>query len=71
MPSGTALNDLAVLGPVDARKWELPPEYFPHELSVEEWSLPDGTHFFELSFKVDARRGARARSRSSMSCSIT
>ena len=52
LPSGTALNDLAVLGPVAARKWELPPETFPHKLSVEEWSLPDGTHFVELSFKV-------------------
>ena len=52
LPSGTALEDLAVLGPVDARKWDLPPETFPHKLSVEEWSLPDGTHFVELSFKV-------------------
>ena len=52
LPGATALNDLAVLGPVDARKWELPPEAFPHELSVEEWSLPDGPHFVELSFKV-------------------
>ena len=52
LPHGTSVNDLAVLGPVDARKWELPPETFPHKLSVEEWSLPDGTHFVELSFKV-------------------
>ena len=52
LPSGTSLNDLAVLGPVDARKWDLPPATFPHELSVEEWSLPDGSHFIELSFKV-------------------
>jgi hypothetical protein len=52
LPSGTSLNDLAVLGPVDARKWDLPPETFAHKLSVEEWSLPDGTHFVELSFKV-------------------
>jgi len=52
LPSGTSLSDLAVLGPVDARKWDLPPETFPHKLSVEEWSLPDGTHFIELSFKV-------------------
>ena len=51
LPSGTSLNDLAVLGPV-ARKWDLPPETFPHRLSVEEWSLPDGPHFVELSFKV-------------------
>ena len=52
LPSGVSLNDLVVLGPVDARKWDLPPETFPHKLSVEEWSLPDGTHFIELSFKV-------------------
>jgi hypothetical protein len=52
LPGGTSLNDLAVLGPVDARKWDLPPETFPHKLSVEEWLLPDGTHFIELSFKA-------------------
>ena len=63
LPDATALNDLSVLGPVHARKWELPPETFPHDLSVEEWSLPDGTHFLELSFKVapdeaDSAKGA-------------
>ena len=52
LPHGTSVGDLAVLGPVDARKWELPPEAFPHKLSVEEWSLPGGPHFVELSFKV-------------------
>jgi len=52
LPRGTSLNDLAVLGPVDARKWDLQPGTFPHTLAVEEWSLPDGTHFIELSFKV-------------------
>ena len=51
-PERITLNDLAVLGPVEARKWELPPDTFPHELAVEEWSLPDGPHFIELSFKV-------------------
>lgn len=66
LPAGTSLRDLAVLGPVDARKWELRPEAFPHDLSVEEWSLPDGTHFLELSFKaapgeaLDAQRAFRA-----------
>ena len=52
LPSATALDELAVLGPVDALKWELPPETFPYELAVEQWSLPDATHFVELSFKV-------------------
>ena len=38
-PDGTSLHDLVVLGPVDARKWDLDdPEGFPHTLSVEEWS---------------------------------
>ena len=60
LPSGTALDDLEVLGPVDARKWDLPPETFPHKLSVEQWSLPDGTHFLELSFKVTPDEAASA-----------
>jgi len=61
LPSATSLNDLAVLGPVDALKWDLPPEAFPHKLSVEEWSLPDGPHFVELSFKVAPDEAASAK----------
>jgi hypothetical protein len=54
-PDGTSLHELEVLGPVDARKWDLDhPTGFPHTLSVEEWSLPDATRFIELSFKVSA-----------------
>lgn len=66
-PDGISLPALRVLGPVDARKWDLDnPAGFPHPLSVEEWSLPDATHFLELSFKVapdaasDARTAFRA-----------
>lgn len=52
-PDGLSLRDLEVLGPVDARKWELDDlDGFPYTLVVEEWSLPDATHFIELSFKV-------------------
>jgi hypothetical protein len=52
-PRAIALDDLEVLGPVDARKWELEnPDGFPHSLGVEEWALPDATRFIELSFKV-------------------
>ena len=63
LPSGTSLHELAVFGPVDARKWELSPETFRYKLCVEEWSLPDGTHFVELSFKAapdDAQTAQRA-----------
>ena len=56
LPSATSLNDLAVLGPVDARKWELPPETFPHKLSVEEWSLPDGHPLRRALLQGGARR---------------
>jgi hypothetical protein len=53
-PEGIGLDALEVLGPVDARKWELDDlDGFPYTLYVEEWSLPDATHFIELSFKVD------------------
>ena len=60
LPRGTSLDDLAVLGPVDARKWDLPPELFEYGLSVEEWSLPDATSFLELSFKVPPDESERA-----------
>jgi hypothetical protein len=61
LPSGTSLDDLAVLGPVDAQKWEIPAGTFPHELAVEQWSLPDGTHFVELSFKVEPAEAQTAQ----------
>lgn len=54
-PDGISLHELEVLGPVDARKWDLDsPEGFPHKLNVEEWSLSEATRFIELSFKVSA-----------------
>ena len=61
-PDGISLNELEVLGPVDARKWDLDdPDGFPHTLSVEEWSLPDATRFIELSFKVPADEATDAQ----------
>jgi hypothetical protein len=53
LPDGTELKDLAVLGPVQARKWELPDSVFPLGLAVEEWTVDGGLHFVELSFKSD------------------
>jgi hypothetical protein len=61
-PDGVSLHELEVLGAVDARKWDLDnPEGFPHTLSVEEWSLPDASHFIELSFKVSADEASDAQ----------
>ena len=60
-PDAISLHELEVLGPVDARKWDLAnPEGFPHRLSVEEWSLPNATRFIELSFKVSADQASDA-----------
>jgi hypothetical protein len=51
-PIGLSWHELSVLGPVDVRKWELEPAGFPHEVTVEEWVLPDESDLIELSFKV-------------------
>ena len=51
-PIGISWDELSVLGPVDVRKWELEPAGFPHEITVEEWELPDESNFIELSIKV-------------------
>jgi hypothetical protein len=52
LPNGTSIDDLEVFGPIDALKWELRPNGFPHKLAVEEWTFTNGPHFIELSFKV-------------------
>ena len=62
LPAGTKLDDLKVLGPVDARKWVLPADVLPpFKLSVEEWSRPDANRFLELSFKAQRVNGERAQ----------
>ncbi len=52
-PRGVDWADLSVLGPVEVRQWKLEPKGFPHEVTVEEWVLPDGSDLVELSIKVD------------------
>jgi hypothetical protein len=51
-PIGISWHELSVLGPVDVRKWELEPAGFPHEVTIEEWVLPDDSDLIELSIKV-------------------
>src|SRR5262245_18836109 len=62
-PAGITVFDLAVLGPVEARKWSLKAvDGFDHKLTIEKWMLPDdGGHFYELSFKVDGAEAITAR----------
>ena len=51
-PAGVGWDDLIVYGPVAVRKWEFEPKDLGHELTVEEWTLPDGSDLVELSIKV-------------------
>jgi uncharacterized protein YjbK len=58
---GIALEVLEVLGPVDARVWDkLRLAGLTHDVSIEEWALPNDTHFYELSFKVKRNEASDA-----------
>jgi hypothetical protein len=59
-PKDIDWDDLRPLGPIEARKWELEPEGFDHELTVEIWVLPDGTDLVELSIKVSPDQAEEA-----------
>lgn len=44
---------LRVLGPIRVLRWKLKHENFPHELTLEEWRLPDGEDLVEVSVKTE------------------
>jgi hypothetical protein len=50
-PSGLAIDDLSVLGPVFVLKGKLPKTTFPRRIVVEMWLYPDGSRILELSTK--------------------
>jgi hypothetical protein len=50
-PAGVELDDLAVLGPVNAVKLKHSPEGLGRRLAVELWFYPDGSRILELSTK--------------------
>jgi hypothetical protein len=50
-PSGIALDDLSILGPVFVLKLKQQPEGFPRKIVGEMWLYPDGTRIVELSMK--------------------
>lgn len=45
-------NNLCIMGPIRVLRWKLKHKGFPHELTVEEWRLPDGDDLVEVSIKV-------------------
>ena len=50
-PTGIALDDLKVLGPVNVFKLKTAPSQLRQKLAVEMWNYPDGTRILELSTK--------------------
>ena len=55
-------GNLRVLGPIRVLRWKPKHETFPHELTLEEWRLPNGEDLVEVSIKVDPNEAHRARS---------
>ena len=50
-PTGLALDDLSVLGPVHVLKLKTVPAGFDRKLAVELWRYPDGARLLELSIR--------------------
>lgn len=50
-PKGIGLDDVKVLGPVNAVKLKFKPKELPRKLSVELWFYPNGSRILELSTK--------------------
>jgi hypothetical protein len=56
-----AFAALRVLGPIRVLHWKTKHKEFPHELTSEEWRLPDGEDLLEVSIKVEPDEAATAR----------
>jgi hypothetical protein len=52
---------LRVMGPIRVLRWKLKHKNFAHELTVEEWRLPDGDDLVEVSIKVAPDEAYTAR----------
>jgi hypothetical protein len=52
---------LRVLGPIRVLRWKLKHKGFAHELTIEEWRLPDGEDLVEVSIKTTPEAASQAR----------
>jgi hypothetical protein len=52
---------LRVMGPIRVLRWKLKQKDFPHELTVEEWRLPDSDDLVEVSIKAPPEGAYAAR----------
>jgi len=58
-PTGIAIDDLAVLGPILVLKLKLSPAELSSRLVLEVWMYPDGSRVVELSTKASPSDGLR------------
>lgn len=54
-------EQLCVMGPIRCLRWKLEHKTFDHELTVEEWRLPDGDDLVEVSIKAPPDEAHAAR----------
>jgi hypothetical protein len=54
-------SQLCVMGPIRVLRWKLTHENFDHEMTVEEWRLPNGDDLVEVSIKASPDEAHDAR----------
>jgi hypothetical protein len=54
-------EELRVMGPIRVLRWKPKHETFPHELTVEEWRLPNGEDLVEVSIKAPPKEAPQAQ----------
>jgi hypothetical protein len=52
---------LRVMGPIRVLRWKSKHESFAHELTTEEWRLPDGDDLVEVSIKAPPKQAVEAQ----------
>ena len=60
LPSQAGIDDLSVLGPVDARRRKLVPDGLDRTLLIEQWTFPGGSRILELSTRCPPDATLRA-----------
>jgi len=57
-PNKTAFTALEISSRLSSLEWKTKHKGFPHELTCEEWRLPDGEDLLEVSIKVGPDQSA-------------
>ncbi|WP_261557610.1 CYTH domain-containing protein [Frankia tisae] len=63
LPGPGHIDDLAVLGPIEASRHRFTPAGFNRVLQAEEWTFPDGSRLLELSTRATPQAAARTAAR--------